>query len=317
LAEERFFHDMSSTDPESLTPADLTSIAREAGIIDEADGRRLWKKIAQATREGIDSIVVDALDDEPYISSQLCMVVWMGEELCTGINFLRRAIGAERVSIEVYRNLFDIDLEIPAQIGPYKVRRVGGNYPAEQRSRSKWHRRSLVVGACALIHLQRAVLMGRAQTSCFVSVAGDCVANPANYELPLGCTIQQVLDATGILAVPKRIVAGGSMTGFGISDPETVTVAPATRGILAFADQFEDFGYTCIGCGRCIDACPQDLSPYYLYKLLRAKRSKLALADANDCTGCGACSYICPAKLELAQQIYSVAAANRRRGGEP
>ena len=314
---EKFFCNTEDMDPESYTPAELAAILREAQIVDETDGRRLWKKLAQATREGIDTIIVDALDDEPYISSQLCIALWMPEELRQGIQLLRRALGAESATVEIYRNLFDLDIEIPSQIGPYKVRRVGGTYPAEQRSRRFSRRRSaLVVGACALIHFQRAVFTGRIQTSCFVSVCGDCIANPANYELPLDCSLQEVLDAAGILALPKRIVAGGSMTGFGVSDPEEVRTAAATRGILAFADEFNDLHYSCIGCGRCIDACPQNLSPYYLYKLLRARKLTSALEDAADCTGCGACSYICPAKLDLAQAIYSAAAACRRREEE-
>ena len=313
--EERFFHDMSAVSPDSLTPEEIMAIARDAQIIDETDGRRLWKKLSQAVREGHSSIIVDALDDEPYLSSQLCIALWMPQELEKGAALLARTLGAEHVTIEIYRNLFDLDVEIPAQIGPYKVRRVGGTYPAEQRSRKNAHRRgALVVGACALVHLWRAASLGRVQTSCFVSVAGDCVANPANYELPLGCTIQDVLDSVGILATPKRIIVGGSMTGFGISDSEESVTLAVTRGILAFAEEFTDSQYSCIGCGRCIDACPQDLSPYYLHKLLRARKFHEALADAAECTGCGACSYICPAKLDLAQMIYSAAAAGRRKG---
>jgi electron transport complex protein RnfC len=74
-------------------------------------------------------------------------------------------------------------------------------------------------------------------------------------------------------------------------------------------------GYSCIGCGRCTDVCPEGLSPYYIYKVVQSKRRRnLDLFDADRCTGCGTCSYICPAKLDLAQVVQR--AARLRQDGQ-
>ena len=48
-----------SKTPELLAPHEIVAIAKEAGIIDESDGRRLWKKLSQATRESVSGIVVE------------------------------------------------------------------------------------------------------------------------------------------------------------------------------------------------------------------------------------------------------------------
>jgi len=311
--QEAFFSE-ERPDPAQLNASRLQNIAYEAQIIDESDGVQLWKKLAKASRDGALAIVVDALDDEPYISSQLCIALWMDDELEDAITIVKDALGIERAVVEIYRNLTDIDIRIPSKIGNYRVRRVGGTYPAELRVR-KNESKLLIIGACALIHLYRAVTRCRIQTTAFVSVAGDCIANPANYEIPLDCTVAQVLSASGLIAPPKRIVTGGSMTGIGVTDPTSVRVRPATRGILAFAEQFDDLGFSCIGCGRCVDVCPQGLSPYFVHKLLRAHRRGTARRAAEGCNCCGACSYVCPAKLDLSHRIYEVA-ADGRRGGE-
>jgi len=302
----------SRVDPANMTPESLVIAARQAQIVDESDGTQLWKKLEQALEDSRRAIVVDALDDEPYISSQLCVALWMPGELEEAIDLLRRQLRIDRAVVEIYRNLTDIFTPIPKRIGEYRVRRVGGTYPAEKRIR-RGESRLFKVGACALIHLYRAVFQKRVQTTSFVSVAGDCIANPANYEVPLNATVGQVLNAAGLLAQPKRIVVGGSMTGTGIGDPEAVRVLSATRGILAFAEQFEDFGFSCIGCGRCVDVCPQGLSPYFIYKFLRAHQQNIAAHAAQGCTCCGACSYICPAKLDLSHRIYLAASAGRRQ----
>ncbi len=309
-----------SANPELLAPHEIIMMAREARIIDEYDGQRLWKKLAAAARDGVSMVVADAMDDEPYISSQLALALQFGEELAQGLALAVRAVGASKSKIEIYRNLFDINTRIPTKISGVKVERIGGRYPAEGRY-GRYYKRDnvLVLGSCALVFLRRAVFEGRRQNSTFITVSGDCVANPGNYELPLGCSVLQVLEAVGLIADPKRIVAGGAMTGFGVTEPDMVAVTPKTRGILAFADEFKDMGFSCIGCGHCTENCPEGLSPNFIYNTMQARHIKnLEITDAHLCTGCGTCSYVCPAKIDLVQIVAKAAQLYKsRQGGEP
>ena len=307
-----------SPTPELLAPHEIILIAKEAKIIDETDGKKLWKKLSAASRDGVTTIVADALDDEPYISSQLAPALQFSQDMAEGLALAKRAIGASKSKVEVYRNMFDLNTRIPWKLSGVRVMRIGGKYPAEGRY-AKMKRKNeniIVIGVCALIHLRRAVYEGRKQTSTFITVAGDCAANPANYEVPLGCSMMQVLNAVGLIANPKRIVAGGAMTGFGITDPDMYFVSATTRGILAFADEFRDMGYSCIGCGRCTQSCPVGLSPYFIYGIMQTRQKKnLPIADAELCIGCGICSYVCPSKLDLAQAIAKASYLSRQQQG--
>ena len=291
--------------PSFLAPHEILAFARSARIVDESDGRSLWRKIVAALRDGVGVIVVDAIDDEPYISSQLGPALHLPDELAAGVELIKRATGAGGARIEVYDNLVDVQKTVPKRIGDIPVTRVSGFYPAEyQRGKRSYNRATMVVGACALIHLKRAVYEGHAQTTAFVTVAGNCTSNPGNYEVPLGTTVAQVIEATGLIDEPRRIILGGSMTGYGITNPEATKVTVGTRGILTFAENYRESPGICIGCGRCTESCPEGLSPYHIYHMLAAAgRKELDIYDIDRCIGCGTCSYICPAKINLSHII--------------
>ena len=60
----------------------------------------------------------------------------------------------------------------------------------------------------------------------------------------------------------------------------------------------------CIGCGRCVQACPMGLSPTFIEDaLFRKDYAEAKRYGAPSCIGCGCCSYVCPAKRFLAQSV--------------
>ena len=66
-------------------------------------------------------------------------------------------------------------------------------------------------------------------------------------------------------------------------------------------------GSACINCGRCVEACPEQLIPSRLAKMSDNGLS----ADFEKWNGlefieCGSCSYVCPAKRQLAQSIKTM-----------
>ncbi len=294
----------SPGNPSFLAPHEILAFARAARIVDESDGRSLWRKIEAAIKDGANSVVVDAIDDEPYISSQIGPALHLPGELAAGIELIKRAIGAAKTHIEMHDNLVDVQKSIPKKIGTTPIRRVSALYPAEYRGKRRYERSALAVGACALIHLKRAVYDGLAQTTAFVTVAGNCTANPGNYEIPLGVTVSEVMRVTGLIDEPRRIVVGGSMTGYCILNPDSTPITVITRGILTFDTNFRENPGTCIGCGRCTESCPEGLSPYHIHHMLTAAgRKMLDIYDLDRCVGCGTCSYVCPAKINLSHII--------------
>jgi electron transport complex protein RnfC len=98
---------------------------------------------------------------------------------------------------------------------------------------------------------------------------------------------------------------GGPMMGLSQHDLD-VPATKGTSGILCLgATQVREAPPgPCIGCGRCVTACPMGLSPTTLCRLI--ENELVGEADewnALDCIECGSCSFVCPAWIPLVQSI--------------
>jgi Na+-translocating ferredoxin:NAD+ oxidoreductase RnfC subunit len=291
---------------EELTPLEVIDIARRAGIVDERDGRPLYKKLEKAKEKGIKTVVVDAVDDEPYVSSQLGVLLHLREEVSAGLQAAVKATEADNKTIVVYKNLTDAETRIPGNIGGVRVVRIGGKYPAEAHIGRELGLKEgyVTLGVCSLVFLSRAIATGQMQKSAFITVAGNCIANPTNLEVALGMSLTRVLERCGLADNPTRVVIGGSMTGISIMDTDKTQVSPTTRAVLAFREDEKERNYTCLGCGRCTASCPEGLDPMSIYRAVKRRRfSLLVPLQADKCVGCGTCSYVCPSKLPLSTTI--------------
>ena len=303
---EYFDCDFQDVPIDELSAEQITELARLAGIVDESDGKMLWEKLEKASLGEDGTLIIDAVDDEPYISSQMSVGIHQPEKLALGIELCEKVLAPAKTYIAMYRHIFDANLGIPKKIGKYKVHKIGGRYPAE--SRAYRHipkgKNSIVVGACAMLHLARAAEDSRKMSSCFVTVAGDAVKNPRNVEVPIGTSIEKILELCGLTEEPEVIIAGGSMTGRAVFEPENEPVGPTTRGVIALTRSYGAYSYNCIGCGRCDHACPKALSVSMMRKFAEfGKLEEMERHDVSQCIGCGACSYVCPSRIDVAATI--------------
>lgn len=68
------------------------------------------------------------------------------------------------------------------------------------------------------------------------------------------------------------------MHGILIQNPLHTMVRADTRSILAFHIDRQEQLYNCIGCGRCIEACPSGLNPHKLYRCVTTNHAQKAIS---------------------------------------
>lgn len=293
-------------DPDKLTAEEIISIAEQANIIDENDGKPLFEKLQMAAVKGVKTMVADAIDDEPFVSSQMCLVFHRPDEVAKGVKLAKKAMQAKEAYIAIYKNISDVELRIPKTLGEIPVKKIYGKYPAEYRAKVNLQeeKNMVIIGLGALVHLYNAVYHNFKQTTVFITVTGNCIANAMNMETNLNMPISNILERCGLAKDPTKVIIGGSMTGVSIISAESTVVTHTTKAILALREDEKDRHYTCIRCGRCIDVCPRGLDPSAIYHMYRKKDLKeINLYDPQMCIGCGTCSYICPSRLQLSSVI--------------
>jgi Na+-translocating ferredoxin:NAD+ oxidoreductase RNF subunit RnfB len=86
-------------------------------------------------------------------------------------------------------------------------------------------------------------------------------------------------------------------------------IAKTSSSILCFThDEVAAFEpQACINCGRCVEACPEQLIPSRLAKFgLRGQMDEFEKWHGLECIECGSCSFACPSRRQVAQPIKTM-----------
>jgi electron transport complex protein RnfC len=159
----------------------------------------------------------------------------------------------------------------------------------------------------ATVHsIYDAIVKGRPLISRNVTVTGNGVKSPQNFNALLGTPFSHLIEqAGGYTNTAERLIMGGPMMGFQMQS-DTVSVVKATNCILVTSEEAlpysTELAMPCIRCGKCAKVCPVDLLPQQLYWHARAENTeKSEEHNLFSCIECGCCSYVCPSNIPLVQ----------------
>lgn len=151
----------------------------------------------------------------------------------------------------------------------------------------------------------QAVFEGKPLISRTVTITGDAVSEPGNFETLIGTPISQLLEQAGLREDKlDRLILGGPMMGYTLTT-DAVPVVKTSNCVIAVAHgelPEPPPEQACIRCGQCALACPMELLPQQLFWYSKAAEfEKAEHLNLFDCIECGACSYVCPSSIPLVQ----------------
>ena len=307
-----------------LSRDEIRQIIKEAGIVGMGGaGFPTNVKVTPKNEDEIEYVIVNGAECEPYLTSDYRLMLEKPEALITGLKVLLSLFDHAQGIIAVEDNKPEAIAKLrylTQNDGNIQVKELKTKYPqgAERQIISvttgrKIHSKMLPADAgCIVDNVQTvlavydAVCKTTPSMSRVVTVTGDAVAAPQNYEVKFGMSHQELLDeAGGLKAEAEKIISGGPMMGMAMYDLNT-PITKTSSSILAMTkDEVASQEPTnCIRCGRCAMVCPSHLIPQMMAQA--AEKNDLDTFQklyGMECYECGSCTYVCPAKRRLTQKF--------------
>jgi len=308
----------------SLSSQEIVDKILQGGIVGMG-GATFPSHVKLSVPEGkkIDTLVINGVECEPYLTSDHRVMLERGEEMLVGIKLLKKALGVNHVLIGIEHNKPDaiehvshlVSKEENIEVYPLKVKYPQGG--EKQLIKALLNREvpsgGLPLDVGVVVHnvgtslaAYEAVQKNKPLVERVVTVTGKSLSKPSNFLVRIGTPVRDLIEAAGGLPEDTgKVVGGGPMMGKALSSLD-VPVVKGTSGILVIPekDAYRDEEFNCIRCGKCVDVCPMGLEPYLLKQLAQLERYEECEDNAiMDCMECGSCSFTCPARVPLLDYI--------------
>lgn len=301
------------------TPESVLARIAEAGIVGMG-GAGFPTAVKLNVRGRVDTLLINGAECEPYITCDDRLMREYAAEVTAGAELCRLACGAQRVIIGVEKNKPEAIVALtPFCKENISLKKLRTRYPqgAEKQFIRSCTGRTVgegelpadagvvVINAHTAYAVWAACEKGEPCYERVMTVSGGAVERPANLWVKNGTPLREIADHCGAHEECGRIVSGGPMMGDAVFSLKIC--AKKTTSALLFLSKEEaetNKSSVCIGCGKCVQACPMGLSPTFIEEALLAKNyAEAKRYGASACIGCGCCSYVCPAKRYLAQGV--------------
>lgn len=316
-----------SGNPDELSKDEIIKIIEEAGIVGMGGaGFPTNVKLSPKNADIIDSIIVNGAECEPYLTSDYRRMVEQTDKLVKGLKIVLKIFpdakgyfGIEDNKPEAIEALLKAtENEDRIEVVPLKTKYPQGGersmiYAVTGR---KINSKMLPADVGCIVHnvdtiyaIYNAVYNGKPLIERIVTITGDAVSTPKNFQVRIGTSFRELIDAAGgFTTEPEKIISGGPMVGFSFFNID-VPVVKGSSSLLAFIkdDVSHEEPSACIRCGRCAAACPEHLLPMKLAALAgQNEPEEFKKLGGMECVECGCCSYVCPAKRQVTQSVRSM-----------
>lgn len=308
---------------ENVDRRTLLTMIREKGIVGIGGASfPTHIKLDPPADAKIDTLLLNGAECEPYLNSDNRLMIENPEKIVNGIKIIKKILGVNRAIVGIEENKPEAIASMRKavegtgiEIAPLKTKYPQGG--EKQLIKAVLDRQvpsgklpsavGVVVqntGTAAAIY--DSIVNGIPLIEKVVTVSGKGIINPKNVKIAIGTPFSYLLDYCGVnREVVDKLVMGGPMMGMA-QFSEEAPVIKGTSGLLALTKEETNPYKTraCIGCGKCVEACPMGLEPLMFARLAAFEQwEQLKEYSLMDCIECGSCAYICPANRPLTEAI--------------
>lgn len=312
-------------DHPELTPEEIVSRVQAAGVTGMGGaGFPTHVKLCPPPTAKAECIIVNAVECEPYITSDYRLMMEHPDEIIIGLELLMKAAKVERGYIGIEENkpeAIKLLTEKTANDSRIEVIPLAQKYPQggeKQLVDAVIHRQvpappaipanvgAIVQNVGTTFAVYEAVMKRKPLIERYTTVTGKRIKRPGNFLVRIGTPFSQLIEACG--GMPEgdnKVLAGGPMMGKAVISLNT-PVCKGTNSITVISgdEAHRKKVQPCIRCAKCVSVCPMGLAPYLIATLSAFKEYERAESeDIVSCIACGSCQYTCPSGRPILDNI--------------
>ena len=310
-----------------MSKEDILNAIGTAGVVGMGGaGFPTRVKLSPKEPEKIDYIIANCAECEPYITADYRTMIETPEKLVGGMKIILRLFdnakgifGVEDNKPDCIEKLKELTKDEPR----IEVMALKTKYPQGGERQLIYATTGRAINSAMLpadagcvvdnvdtvIAVYEAVILGKPVMDRIVTVTGQGIKNPQNFDVLSGTDMAELIEAAGGLTDNvSKVISGGPMMGFAMYDTHVPCIKTSSACLCLEKDDVADAEQTaCINCGRCVGVCPGHVIPARLATFAEhGDMESFQKFDGMECCECGCCSYICPAKRPLTQMIKSM-----------
>jgi len=309
---------------EKLTQAEMVQIIKDRSLVG-LGGSGFPSYIKLGTKEKIDTVVVNAVECEPYLSSDYRLIMEHPGRVVEGLKYVLQALGAKKGLIAIKNKNKALSQVLTQVINvrypelDVKVVGLGNYYP--QGWEIEVFKNALgieipngvlpmkygVIGfnVSTFVGIFDAIKHNLPVTKRYFTLTGDAIKFPQNYRVKVGTSVKELIemsDGYSGNAEEVLVIMGGPMMGTSVTS-DNVIVSKTTTSVIVLknVDYKEE---PCVRCGSCVYSCPVHIEPVQIMNAVK-KDDKEAMKglEAYKCIECGLCAYVCTSKIHVTDYV--------------
>jgi len=304
---------------ENMTKAEMVDVIRQTATVG-LGGSGFPSYIKLDTDKKIHTVVINAVECEPYLSSDYRLIKDSPEEIFRGLKYIMQAVDAKKGVIAVKKTKTELIEVLERELTRFEnlnieIAKLADYYPQGWENETFKNALGIKIPPGTL-PMEYGVLGFNVSTTSAIyealkhnlpitkrhlTVNGDAINFPQNIRVRVGTCVKDLIKLSdGYSEDAKDIdfVIGGPMMGTSL-DTDDVIVTPTTTSVLVFKSQ--DFHEEpCVRCGSCVYSCPVEIQPVNIMNAIKRNDKKaLENLEVNKCIECGLCAYVCTSKIHL------------------
>ncbi len=306
-----------------LTKDQFVDIIKDNGI-KGLGGGGFPTYIKFATDAKIETIVLNGIECEPYMSADYQLVKKNSYEIFGGLKYAMNSMGISKGIIGVKEtkkallkalrkvqaeHFSDLNCEIIEVQDYYPqgwelelIKNVLGIKIKQGTLLSDYG--LIEINVTTAVAIYNAVKYNHPVVERYFTITGTAVNKPCQMKVKVGEYVPRLIEAAGGYKTKedKILVLGGPMMGANLLLDDAI-IAVTNTSILVF-EKGEPAEEPCIRCASCVYSCPTLLQPVQIMNAFKCKDIEaIKKLKIFNCIECGLCSYVCTSKIHLTEYM--------------